>query len=368
MSLRRPIAIAVVVLHAAVIVGCNIETTPTDEASNSQANNDGFDADAHAPSLHEGFHAERYGVGAKWYGYDSKTHAVSPHSVVYRATGDEFDAALAVDSYYDDEGDSGYFTLRIRALDTSESTNSTLELTSNVKEKPVCVDLAEPSEVDCEQTHDLVLRTDLRVVPSAGFAVQNPSIYTSSHFSASEPVDVFYAEGDSLDPPPDDWQRLPDAKSRRDDALLADDVAELEPGGEGSSVFAQASADMMLAAWTVTRTETDGELQFLARCEPLESSPDAQTSPDMADAREATVSVDDSSLALVDLCGDDGPEVVERTSTPPAGLWNSADTFDVIVERFDGEVSVRLAPGELIWSTGERELDAAPSIPESLWE
>ncbi|QDG50840.1 hypothetical protein FIV42_08875 [Persicimonas caeni] len=339
--------------------GCNIETTPSDQDADA-----GGDDTGRQVALTDGFYAERYGVGASWYDYDSQTHALTPRPFVYRVTSAQTDVAFRVVSYYDEEGTSGFFTLQTRPLDAS--TIVEFEIGDSVKEAPVCVDLETPAVVDCAEAHHVVLRTDLRVVPAAGFAVQDPWIYASTHFTSASPLTVQRAEGDSLEVLPDAWTRLPDAKSRRADSLLAGRLAALADG-ESSDVLVQATADMQLAAWSVTRVG-DAELSFAASCEELATSEDAQTLPDVGGARRASIAVDADGASYVDLCAESGPTVVSRASEPAGALRMDVDSYDLIVERFDGQVSLRLPPGHLLWSTGRTDVAGTPDVPASLWE
>lgn len=338
--------------------GCNIETTPHEDSE------PGVEDTSATVRLTDGFHLERYGIGAGWYDYDSQTHAITPLPHVYRVTSAELDVAFRVESYYDDQGTSGFFSLRTRALDTSEV--ATLVIGANAKEAPVCVDLGAPAEVDCGAPHHLVLRTDLRVVPAAGFAVQNPSVYTSSHFTAATPMTVQRAGADTLDTLPEAWSVLPDAKSRRADSLLAGRLSALADG-ESTDIFVQATADMRLVAWSATRAG-DGQLSLEAACEDLAASQDAQVMPDVGGSAGASVTLDAESMAYVDLCAEGGPAVVATASQPPGGLWASTDNYDLIVERFDGQLSLRLAAGHQIWSTGTTDIAGSPDVPASLWE
>jgi hypothetical protein len=337
-------------LVATLLAGCNIETTPSDESDA------GSEEKSSRVDLNDGFHLEPYGIGADWYDYDSTTHAITPRSLVYRVSGGELDVYFTIESYYDERGDSGYFTLAVRpGADDAQTTE--LALGANAKDAPVCVDMIDLSEVDCSQdAHHLVFRADLRVVPAAGFAVQNPSVYTNSHFTSDQPLVTYQAPGDSLDSLPDEWTRLPDAKTNKEDQLLYGTLSGLTTG-DTSDIFVQATADMMLAAWSISAENDDHtRLSVQANCQALEVSSDLQASPDISAAEERSVEVD-AALTYIDLCGEDGPEVVGGSSG-----------YDLIVETFAGEVSLRLPPGHLIWSTQTSEIDGAVDVPSSLWE
>ncbi len=72
---------------------------------------------------------------------------------------------------------------------------------------------------------------------------------------------------------------------------------------------------------------------------------------------------------LVRLCGESaGAAMADRGLS--GGLWPDTRTFDLVLERRDGRLSARQAPGHLLWnwSLGAPESAASPADIESLWQ
>jgi hypothetical protein len=49
------------------------------------------------------------------------------------------------------------------------------------------------------------------------------------------------------------------------------------------------------------------------------------------------------------------------------GTWPRTDGFALFIEQYDGEQSLRVAPGQLIWTDGQEGFDGLVSVPEHLW-
>lgn len=345
---------------------CDIETTPNpqQDAGTRDAFMSDVSDDADAPArVEQGFAQERYGIGAGWYEYDATTHAVTPMARVYRFDRGEESYAFEVDSYYSDEGESGFFHLRIsRMQDGAWAAPERLVLESSVKEAPVCVDLAATSVVDCsDDARDLVLRTDLRVVPAAGFAVQNPAIYAATHFGREAPARLYYQPSESLEQASDGWTALPNSASAPDTALLTSYLDE-----ERSPLFLQATGAFEVALWRME--VADDTVTLWSTCSELESTSDAQPPLSTDSLVRHEVDWPEDGGHLLTLCGDDGPAVASSYDEPLRGSWPSTDTFELFVERYDGRIAVRVAPGQLIWTSGESNFEGLLSVPVHLWE
>ena len=349
---------------AIIAAACgDIETTGHDDITNPPPPDE-------RPPIAERFVEEPYGIGAAWYDYDGSSHAVTPHDEIYRIRRGDLEALVEITSYYDDEGESGFVSLRARLRDSEGWREAeSLSLSSNVKEAPVCVGLDPLEQRGCgESGADLVFRTDLRVVPAAGFAVSNPAMYVAGHHAGSgAAARMWRVEAEDVTTLPDalDGERLVDVRQSPSVAAIR----------SREHVHLQATADMRLAQWRVAGVaEGEGarEITIRSRCVDLASTADAQTPLAEAMVGESTISVSTAGayrVALVDLCD---REVVETRETPYGALWPQTDTFDLFVEEVDGEVAIRVAPGHLIWDWTAGAGDGATEfrdvdVPAGLW-
>jgi hypothetical protein len=363
MKMQKPHFYIVLVALAAVQLACDIETTPQADAGADAGSDVG--ADVTGPDIEEQFAQESYGIGASWYAYDSQTHSLTPHPRVYRATRGDRAWAFDVVTYYNDEGESGYFRLRVsERSDGSWTQPETIQLESSVKDAPVCVDLDASATVPCDDpAGDLVLRTDLRVVPAAGFAVQNPAIYAATHFSDEMPVSLSVQDADDIESVGDDWRTLQNSATTPNATLLSTYVPEQD--GETSPLFLQAVGTFDVALWRMTPT-ADG-LMIESTCVELSSDPSNQAPLTTDDLTSVDVSWPRDGGHLLSLCGEGGPSVVSSYDSAHRGNWPRTDGFALFIEQYDGEQSLRVAPGQLIWTDGQEGFDGLVSVPEHLW-
>lgn len=349
---------------------CDIETLPSGEVADV-----GSDAASGPAPIEERFVTESYGIGADWYDYESGSHVVTPRDLVYRLDYGDARAAFEVTSYYDERGESGFLSFRVRreAERGGWRPVETVERVGNIKKRErACLDLDAPAEVDCaDGEHELVLRTDLRVVPAAGFAVQNPSIYTADHAPDGRRARLYVASADTLEASPDDWgdwRPLLDVTLDRGRALLAD-YPNREADWDATPLFVQATAAYELAIWRAR--PGDSGVTVEAWCTELKSSADEQG--DVTPGAPEAVEIDwpEQGGVLVDLCGEDGPTRLNDSSPALRGMWPRTDRFDLVVERWNGRPGLRLPPGHFLWSTGRRDIGdgaRAISVPEELWD
>lgn len=357
------------ILLASALVACDIETTPSDQ--NNTTNNEPDGEDVEEP-FERMFVEESYGIGMVWFEYEKSTHALLPMARVYRFEKDGHTTLFRLVSYYNQRGDSGYFSIERRVIGQDDAETELFELTSNVKDAPVCVELRQGAEVDCGlQAHDLVIRTDFREIAPAGFALSTPGIYIASHYLDADDTRLFYAKLDSIDAAlaslDDDaaWTRLKDANSRRADAVLYSTFDGLEVG-ESTPAILHASAQMNLIGWTMHKT---GERAFdvAANCVNLQMTKDAQGLPLSAAAVSSALEFEDNRITLVSLCGEQGPAVVSVSPTPYRALWPASDTYDLIIDTLGDTLEVHIPPGHLLMSSGAETIDESTDIPVSFW-
>jgi hypothetical protein len=355
-------------------LGCDIETTPTGDASGSDVGVDdaGGDAlgDADLPLVQRRVQTEAYGIGASWYNYNSATHAVTPRDQVYRFGPDGQATAVRITDYYNDRGTSGHIRLKIRRQsDGTWESVETIGHIGNIKEAPVCVDLQAGRTVDCgDDTADVLFRTDLRVVPAAGFAVQNPALYSTAHFSDDPEWVLGVGSGSSLDPVPDAWNGVGDARLNPEHGLLRP-YLDTSEGSLETPVMIQATAAFELALWRAEQLDTStGEVRLTAWCTELKNASEKQEWARPREPHSRIIEWPSKGGILVDLCASGGPTVVHEYSEPLRGRWPDSDTFGLVLERFDGMAAARIAPGHLIRGTESETFDGSLWVPPGLWE
>jgi len=399
-----------VALAAAALSACgDIETTPARDPDAGPSSVDaGVDAvqDAHAADAadpdsatattidapaDDRFVLEPHAPGDQWYNYDGQTHIVTPREEVYVFDRGDTRFAVELTSYYDRRGESGVFSLRAASL-TRDGVGLVheLQLDGNVKRAPVCVRVApEPRTVSCEGAWDLVFRTELRVIPGAGFAVNNPSIMARGHYASETTVGVRAYAVRAIEALPDQalvgegGQVL---RSSKDDPQASTiGLRMFNNAGEiAGHELLMATGDVQLAQWrllAVAREYGDGDgtagaeargaagaeaggevgVRIASRCVPLATSLDGQTAMENGAPGEVAFSLPATGfgVALVDLCSPDGPQVTELADEPFDGLWPRTDTFDLFVESYNGEIVFRPAPGTLTRRVHTREGDPA---------
>lgn len=374
------VGIGAAICLGAASIGCNIETTPVgDEEASGDVEEDDTQGWHVRPEIEERFVEEAYGVGASWFDYDMTTHAITPKPKVYRLDLSQHTAVLFnVESYYDDRGTSGNFRLGLQwvdmAHDSANGVPRTLALSSNIKEGPVCVSLADEAEVACDSgRQQLVFRVSSRQVAAAGFAVANPTILNAMHFTDPDAAKIQQGNFATLQAASDAiadakaWQALPDARVAPNDAVLTALLQSLDTEGS-PAVLLQATAGMQLVGWTLKPQAQAGTFEFFAHCVPLAQTLEAQLVPRLAEAQRRVLSFDAGQVSLVRLCADSGPEIVESSATPYRGLWPESFAFDLVVDTLGDSVLIRLAPGHLIWSSGAAEISEQTAIPVGLWQ
>lgn len=388
MTLRFCVSHLSLLLLTWTLAGCDIETTPPNNHIAAPDAGDHSDAALDCPDaapcptadpLAHAFQVDLYGIGTTWFDYQSDTHAIIPARRVYRAQDDQRTTLFEILSYYDARGESGRYTVRGRVMG-AQAQPTTVALTANVKQGPVCLRFADWQEVDCDGAdYDLVFRIEFRQVTGAGFAVANPAVYWAHRLALDDDalkdpaVGLWRGAFDSVDAAAqaiDDasaWTRMKDVALRLEDSLLHPYVQRLG-AGEASVAFIQASAAMKLVGWTFEKSENPYELTLQASCADAALTPDAQQLPLTRDAHTQTLAFEPGTINLVSLCAPGGPALVESTRASHRGLWPPSDTYDLVVDTFTDALRLRATPGHQLWSTGRAQVDDAVVIPVELWD
>lgn len=375
----------------ACILGCSEQSPDFDSDANVTAPDSGTSGDASAgvdtgaadvgavePQPHpawDRFVSESLGVGSAWYLYESTTHVLTPRPETYLIRLQDSAAEIAVLSYYDVRGESGYFALRYRFWENGAwGEAETVEFSQNVKEAPLCLDRDLQATECSPQNTLLVLRADSRVIPAAGFTVAEPGIYL--HPSGDDVVGIWKIPGEfgsSLDPAAlsANGALQPHARLLAADAAFADLTSNNAP----TATVLQATTSMHLAWWypgAWTQNENTLELTLVVRCGSLEMSAETQEIPAATSEITTTIQIPvvDSGSTFIALCGDEGTRITE-TVDGQVVVWPSSRSFDLWVEFVQGVPSLLASPGARV-RIFESETVATPfaTIPEigpTLW-
>lgn len=311
------------------------------------------------------FVPEFYGVGTRWYDYDEVTHAISPKPEHYVVRWDDWAARVRVLSYYNVDGESGYFTLSVASWDGGAwGSPSTLELQDSVKDAPVCVDLQSAAAVDCSAPHHLLLRTDRRVVPAAGFAVAEPGIFVTAHRFDGEDVAVWSVDPDAaFDPFAASVSAAVPSAFRESEAGVLRDLT-----GDSAWTVIQATASFRVCAWQAE--STSDALTVRSRCAPLSSTASSQSL--LTDATEHTLTfpppTSTETLTLA-FDADGAPVEVARDDAFAVGHWGDNTAFDLLVERSAAGLVYLAGPGALVHVRDPADHgDAVLTLPSALWD
>lgn len=360
--------VCAVLLVAGAVAACDIETTPSD--GDTSNNKDGENVEEAVDRM---FVEESYGIGMNWFNYGKKSHALLPIERIYRFERDGETILFKLESYYNERGDSGYFSLKRQLIGASSEDVELIALTSNAKEAPVCVNLKDAVETSCaEGDHDLVIRTDYREIAPAGFALSTPGFYVASHFTDETGIKFSYARRDSLEAgvdaldDADAWKRYRDANTYLSDAVLYSKFDGLDVG-ESTPAILHASPQMKMIGWAMKKTD-ERTFDVSVNCVKLRMKKAQQDLPVSADFETTSLTFAPNTITLVSLCDDDGPQNVEETSTPYRAMWPETDTFDLIVDTLSDSPQVRFPPGHLLMSTGADTIDEDTDIPISFWD
>jgi len=375
----------------AVAFGCSEQSPDFDSDANvaapdsgipadaiPDANSNGTDAGISQPDLHpawDRFVSESLGVGSAWYLYESTTHVLTPRPETYLIRLQDSATEIAVLSYYDVRGESGYFALRYRFWnDGAWGDAETIEFSQNVKETPLCLDRSLQAN-DCDaQTTLLVLRADSRVIPAAGFTVAEPGIYL--HPSGDDLLGIWKIPGEfgsSLDPTAlsANGTLQPHARLLAADAAFAD----LYSTAAQPATVLQATTSMHLAWWNLAEWNDGGdtlELTLNVRCGSLEMSAETQEIPAASSQTTTTLQIPvvESGSTFIALCGDEGIRITE-TVDGQVVVWPSSRSFDLWVEFVQGVPSLLASPGARVRifesASIETPFATTPEIGPTLW-
>jgi hypothetical protein len=293
-----------------------------------------------------------YGLGSAWYNYDSQTHVVSPRDITWRYTSMDGEWRVRIDNYYHpDSGASGYFTLSIAEGDGGFSE---LWTDASAKDGPVCVDLGSAATVDCEgDTHNLVLRTDARPIPAAGFAVVNPAVYFKR--GAESSVEEVAPDGASVP-----------LVSQRDQTTSSNPL-DMVSAAPDQALVVQLTGDFFLAQW---RISGDKQRTIEVRCTPVAVDAESTTPLLEQPSQQFELELPEDGYSTLDLCDAESPNspTSVRASDFESGLWPDNRSFDLFITQSAEGLRLLPAPESAVevrtdaWGSAE-----AAALPTEIW-
>ena len=386
-TMRTPLHRRSPLLLAALLAACGPTTTappqddPTGPPELSDLTGEALAATTLGPDPYE--------VGTSWYDYTQRTHVLTPRDHVYLLRRDgQLRSMFEVESYYDERGESGVFTLRARRFEAQTgqwSAPARVQFSRNIKEVEQAICLGpELDEVSCEEGDEafLVFRIVRRALPDAGFAVKDPGIFLRAHHGEATRArdELVFIEASTLEQVSLDG--LMDAPARPSSAADPADsrVGWLHPAaGEPprQDIFFQVTTSLHAAQWRVTEIAQDDrqvELSIEALCQRVDFASQRQFDPGAIQSFTLTLPTDTPYSGLqVSLCDAERETVVSGearglTASPFGGLWQSDPPFDLFVEQYEGRVAARLSPGSLLWNWSKSEAASVitPSFEEPL--
>ncbi len=320
-------------------------------------------------------------IGTSWYDYDPRTHVLTPKDQVFqlRHAGEPV-GVFEITSYYDERGESGFFTLNTRkAGETAQS----VVLPDSVKDAPVCMTQGF-SVTSCTSSDALLVwRIASRVLPGAAFTVKEPGVYIHQPYTPGEnstyTLHAFAAR--SLDEVEDDAE-APELPSSMNP--LRSRVGWIHPSAQDltarQDLHVHATSTRHITQWQVTQlTRRDDELTVNLQLMCQKMASDDQPPFDMDSQEQLAITLDTSlpyQAKLITLCDtlEDtkiSGDLVDSSSTPYGALWPQ-EPFDLFIEHYQGRVSIRPAPGTLLqnWTLafGEGSTDFIPVDLLEVWE
>lgn len=298
-------------------------------------------------------------IGPDWYDYEPRTHVLTPKPVVYKVLDEDEPLLLfEVTSYYDDKGESGTFSLQYK-LESDPQTAHTLTLPS-VKEGTACLD-QHMAITPCESEDTLlVFRIASRVLPTAGFSVNEPGIYihqpfrgertspryTVEHIGAESVNDTSF-DANGIEAPS---SFLPSHSRVGWVHPSADDLTARQ------DIYLHATSTMHIAQWqvaSITQEGSDLDVHLKITCQKLDPSGDMMF--DMSTTQTIPVSLSTATSfdgALIQLCDPEQPSTATAKTLlqtdEPLGALLPHEQVDLYLEQHQGRTSIKLAPGTLL--------------------
>ena len=331
-----------------------------------------------------------YVIGTSWYDYTQRTHVLTPRDHLYALRrGERASSIFEIESYYDDQGVSGAFTLRRRLRQDNGQWGPIVssKLDGNIKRGDLCVD-ERLEQVGCERSEAfLIFRIVKRALPDAGFAVNDPGVFLRAQRQANPNDDelVFY-QAASLESVEMSSLELDTSAARPSSALdpkhsrvgWLHDAPDQAPRQE---INFQVTTSMHVALWRaviIERVEEGGiALELEVLCQRVDFQAQRGFNAEALETIRVELPGEGVSAyagAQLTLCRGDtqvSGALSDVTLTPYAGRWPEEPGFDLFVEQYQGRLAIRLAPGSLLWNWTRNDPGASldePLDPESVWD
>lgn len=363
-------------------IACTTETTTSREDETPTQVEEDPDLTGFELAI-QGFGEDPHEIGSRWYDYSPRTHVLTPKPIVYRLLEEgEPRALLHIESYYDERGESGVFTLSYK---TSEAPEEMQEVVlPSVKEGIVCLTSGmRVTSCGGEETL-LVARISPRVIPDAGFTVHEPGIYLHQPYDPASPSPRFTIEhiaSDSMQ-----GLSMQDEGVERPSSYLPDHsrigwlTSRAEPAVlTRRDVYLQATSTIHVAQWQAVSLEVNEEhatLNMEVACQRLDPAGESSFDLDAVEEVEITLPLDRSyagqAITLCDMAQETkvSGELVTTFDTSPGALWPE-EPYDLLVAQHEGRLMMRPAPGTLLlnWSgaRGEEEPTVGAIDLASVW-
>lgn len=332
-----------------------------------------------------GFGEDPYVIASDWYDYSGATHVVMASDLVYVVRREDQIVAFEIESYYNERGTSGFLSFRSQTWDGGAWTAPTAwTAEANVKDERYCLSIEPFSRVGCDTSDAaLVVRTSKKALVEGGFAILDPAIFSTTHFSDATKTEIWRAEATDLE------SLTLTGDTLDEDAITPSSDHTIEHARVGwvhQTAGAPARIDtqlhvtgrMDLVQWRIGELRDSGEaieLDFDLYCAQADHK---NQQPFDANSTTWTLTIPrqgDYTARYVRLCDDARsarPEVVGETNTPIRANWPDTKTFDLMVETHQGRVAIRIAPGNLLWNwtrgTQQDNSDFSPIDTSTLWD
>ena len=320
----------------------------------------------------QGFGEDPHEIGSRWYDYSPRTHVLTPKPIVYRLL-EEGEAILLlhIESYYDERGESGVFTLNYK---TSEAPHEMREVVlPSIKGEIVCLTKSlKATPCEGEETL-LVARISPRVIPDAGFTVHEPGIYLHQPYDPISPSPRFTIEHIASDNMQD--LSMQDEGVARPSSYLPDHsrIGWLTSRAEPTvltrrDVYLHATSTLHVAQWQAVSLEVKEEratLKVKVACQHLDPAGESSFALDAVEEVAITLPLDrhyaGQAITLCDMEQETrvSGEQVATFDKSPGALWPE-EPYDLLVAQHEGLLMMRPAPGTLLlnWSGARGQEDA----------
>lgn len=334
--------------------------------------------------LPDGVNVESWGIGDRWYNYEFQgqaAHTVLPAERAFLVQHPTHGTLIfGVTNYYHIiTGESAMPTVAFRRWNGNAWGERVLwTAPSRIYNGELCLSFEGFTSVDCtSDNYDLIWRSNNRPVPEMGFAIGNPGIYVTPGAGITvhrfDNYRLFSNQSKDVLPESPELALGQDGVEQVGTPLDAapNPMLPTERLIEGASIF-QLTADLRFVEWGAALTpagaDNDASVTFSARC--VAAARTAVDTPDFTGAPSdlaLTLADETQRWTFIDLCGDEGPEVVQSSDSLAMGQWPNNTTFDLVLENIGTNFRVYVAPDQPITVNEGDAFAATTPVPLLLW-